>query len=47
MKPYYSNGVAALYLGDVMEVLSSMDAESADVAICSPPYCSLCRHTML
>jgi DNA modification methylase len=38
MTPYWTNGVASLMLGDVMEVLSSMEAESADTCVTSPPY---------
>lgn len=34
----YSEPNMTLYLGDCREVLRSLEPESVDVMICSPPY---------
>jgi DNA modification methylase len=36
--PYLDDGDVRLYLGDCIEVLAEMDAESVDAVVCDPPY---------
>lgn len=38
MKPYLDDGDVRLYLGDCLDVLAEMDAESVDAVVCDPPY---------
>ena len=38
MTPYYADEFVTLYHGDALEVLRSLDAESVDVTVTSPPY---------
>ncbi len=41
MNPYLDDGDVRLYLGDVLEVLRAMPAESVDTCVTSPPYWGL------
>lgn len=41
LTPYYSTKNGALYVGDALEVLSSMDSESVNCVVTSPPYWGL------
>lgn len=36
--PYLNDGDVRLYLGDCIEVMREMDAESVDAVVCDPPY---------
>ena len=36
--PYLDDGDVRLYLGDCIEVMAEMDAESVDAVVCDPPY---------
>ncbi len=36
--PYLDDGDVRLYLGDCVQVLAEMDAESVDAVVCDPPY---------
>ena len=36
--PYLDDGDVRLYLGDCVEVMREMDAESVDAVVCDPPY---------
>ena len=36
--PYLDDGDVRLYLGDCVEVMAEMDAESVDAVVCDPPY---------
>jgi|LakMenEpi03Aug12_release.lakeMendotaPanAssembly.Ray.scaffolds.fasta_scaffold41471_11 DNA modification methylase len=36
--PYLNDGDVRLYLGDCIEVLREMEAESVDAVVCDPPY---------
>ena len=36
--PYLDDGDVRLYLGDCVEVMREMDAESVDAIVCDPPY---------
>ena len=38
IEPRYQSERVTLYLGDVMEVLASMAAESVQCVVTSPPY---------
>lgn len=38
VRPYYERAGITIYLGDCREVLPSLDAESVDVTVTSPPY---------
>ena len=38
LRPVWSNGIVDLLHGDVREVLSSMEADSVDTVVTSPPY---------
>lgn len=38
MKPYYDHGGITIYHGDNCEVLGSLDRQSFDLAVTSPPY---------
>ena len=35
---YLDDGDVRLYLGDCIEVMREMDAESVDAVVCDPPY---------
>ncbi len=37
-KPFWSNGIVDLLHGDAREVLASMEADSVDTVVTSPPY---------
>ena len=37
-EPYLDDGDVRLYLGDCIEVMAEMDAESVDAVVCDPPY---------
>jgi DNA modification methylase len=37
-QPYWSNGIVTMLNGDVKEVLTSMEADSVDCVVTSPPY---------
>ena len=41
MTPYYDDGQAALYLGDVRAVLRELPAASVHCVVTSPPYYAL------
>ncbi len=47
MTPYYDDGQAAFYLGDVREVLVTLPSESVNCIVTSPPYWGLRRRGML
>jgi hypothetical protein len=36
--PYLDDGDVRLYVGDCVEVMQEMDAESVDAVVCDPPY---------
>ena len=36
--PFLNDGDARLYVGDCIEVMAEMDAESVDAVVCDPPY---------
>ena len=36
--PHLDDGDVVLYLGDCIEVMAEMDAESVDAVVCDPPY---------
>ena len=36
--PYLDDGDVRLYLGDCIEVMAELDAESVDAVVCDPPY---------
>ena len=38
MKPWLDDGDVRLYLGDCVEVMREMEAESVDAVVCDPPY---------
>ena len=38
MEPWLDDGDVRLYLGDCVEVMAAMDAESVDAVVCDPPY---------
>lgn len=38
MKPYFDDGQVTLWLGDCLEVMATMPAESVDIVVTSPPY---------
>ena len=38
MKPAWENGKAKLYLGDCLDVMKKLEANSVDSVICDPPY---------
>lgn len=38
MKPYYADDGITLFLGDCLEVLSTLPDESVDIVVTSPPY---------
>ena len=37
-RPYLDDGDVRLYVGDCIEVMQEMDAESVDAVVCDPPY---------
>lgn len=41
MKPEWSNGIVEIYQGDCIDVLASMEAESIQCVVTSPPYWGL------
>lgn len=43
MKPYYDKDGFTLYNGDCIEAMNSLDADSIDIVITSPPY-GTCRN---
>jgi site-specific DNA-methyltransferase (adenine-specific) len=38
IEPYFEVGAGALYLGDCLQVLASLEAESIDLVFADPPY---------
>ena len=38
MMPYWDNGTVTIIHGDAKEVLASMEADSVDTVVTSPPY---------
>lgn len=38
MTPYYADGIVTLYHGDCLDVMRSIDDESVDIVVTSPPY---------
>lgn len=39
-EPYYQDERATVLLGDCLDVMRTMEAESVDAVVCDPPYCA-------
>lgn len=44
MKPYYADDLVAIYHGDAIEVLESIEISGVDAVLTDPPYASGARH---